>query len=275
MRPANWIVAATLALAVAAPPPALAWGSLGHRIIGEVAAKNFPASVPAFLRSADAVRRIGELAREPDRSRNAGEPHDADLDPAHFLDVSDDGTVLGGPKLAALPASRLDFDTALRAAGSNEYKAGYLPYAIMEGWQQLVKDFSLWRVDAAAMTLAKARADRKYFTDDRALRQLITLRDLGFWAHFVGDASQPMHVSVHYNAGGDGPNPEGFETTAGLHAKFETDFVNANIGEADVAALLRPYRDCTCTIQNRTQDYLIATQGVAGRGLSLREGRRL
>src|SRR5215469_5798150 len=139
----------SLALALCAAPPAFAWGALGHRIIGEVAARNFPKSVPAFLRGKGAVAAIGEFSREPDRSRDAGNPHDADLDPAHFVDLSDDGTVLGGPRLDALPADRHAYDTALRAAGADEYKAGWLPYSIIDGWQQLVKDFGLWRADVA------------------------------------------------------------------------------------------------------------------------------
>jgi hypothetical protein len=69
-----------------------------------------------------------------------------------------------------------------------------------------------------------------------------------------------MHVSIHYNGWGDGPNPEGFVTTAGLHAKFESDFVDAHVREQDVAAALRPYRDCGCSVQDHTQAYLIATQ---------------
>jgi hypothetical protein len=134
----------------------------------------------------------------------------------------------------------------------------------MDGWEQLVKDFSLWRAAAAGAKFAKAKSDRQWFANDRRLRELVTLRDLGVWSHFVGDAGQPMHVSVHYNGWGEGPNPQGFVTGPGLHAKFETDFVNANITPADVALLLRPYRDCACTIQVHTQDYLIATQALVG-----------
>jgi hypothetical protein len=248
-----------------APLPALAWGSLGHRFIGELAAKNFSPAIPAFLRTPEAGRRIGELAREPDRSRGAGQPHDGERDPGHFVDGADDGSVLGGPELAALPATRQDFDTALRAVGSTQYQAGFLPYAVMDGWQQLVKDFTLWRADVAGAKFAASEQDRQWYGDDRRLRQLLTLRDLGVWAHFVGDASQPMHVSVHYNGWGDGPNPQGFVTTAGLHAKFETAFVNANITEADVAARMRPYRDCACTIQVHTETYLLATQSLVNK----------
>ena len=240
--------------------PALAWGGKGHRIIGELAVRNFPATVPSFLRTPQAVTAIGELAREPDRSRDAGQPHDSDSDPGHFVDVLEDGTVLGGPRLDALPPSRQDYDTALRAAGSTEFKAGWLPYSLMDGWQQLVKDFVMWRADVAGGKFAKNAADKAWFAGDRRLRETITLRDLGVWAHYVGDASQPLHVSVHYNGWGDFPNPEGFAGAANFHSRFETAFVDANISPDDVAKRFRPRRDCACSIQGHVALYLSQTQ---------------
>ncbi len=260
-------LAAALLVLAACPGPALAWGGAGHRMIGELAARNFPKNIPSFLKSPAAIWRIGELAQEPDISRSAGQPHDADSDPGHFVDVSDDGSILGGPKLAALPATRRDYDNALRAVNSDEYKAGFLPYAIMDGWQQLVKDFALMRRDMAALKYAKkfamTAAQKKYYAQSLALRQILTLRDLGVWAHYVGDGSQPLHASVHYNGWGEGPNPQAFVTTPGLHAKFESDFVNANITPQDVAARLRPAAACGCDIQQRTQNYLAATAALA------------
>ena len=257
----RWLLAALLALA---PVQAWAWGGTGHRYIGELAVRHFPKEIPAFLRSKQAAAQIGLLAQEPDISRNAGKPHDDDSDPGHFVDASDDGSILGGPKLASLPATRKDYDSALRAAGTDEYKAGFLPYNIMDGWQQLVKDFALLRRDIAAQKYARefgmTAAEKSAYARSQALRQMLALRDLGVWAHYVGDASQPMHASIHYNGWGDGPNPEGFVTGPGLHAKFESDFVDRHVAEQDVARMLRPYRDCGCTIQEHVQTYLIATQ---------------
>ena len=251
------------ALLVMVPGAALGWGNAGHQMIGEVAARHFPAGLPHFLRTPLAARQIGLLSQEPDTSRGSGQPHDADLDPGHFLDLSDDGTVLGGPPLTALPPTRADYDTALRAVGSNEYKAGFLPYNIMDGYEQLVHDFALLRAYHGALSHAghfhlKAASVRGYAALV-SLRELITLRDLGYWAHFVEDASQPMHVSVHYNGWGSGPNPEGFVTTPGLHAKFESAFVSANVREADIEPLMRSLRPCEDTIQACTQAYLTAT----------------
>jgi hypothetical protein len=236
--------------------PASAWGAKGHRIIGIVAARNFPAEIPEFLRTQEAVARLGELAREPDRSRGSGNPHDQDRDPAHFVDVSDDGTILGGPLLAQLPANREDYDNALRAHGSDQYKAGWLPYSIMDGWQQLVKDFALWRADVAGEKFAKDPTDREWFAFDRRLRELITLRDLGEWSHFVGDGSQPLHATVHFNGWGNYDNPQGFTEATNFHARFETDFINANISEDDIARLMTPLNQCHCSIEAHTASYL-------------------
>jgi len=106
---------------------------------------------------------------------------------------------------------------------------------------------------------------RKLARGDVYLRQItfregLTIRDLGYLAHFIGDGSQPMHVSVHINGWGNYPNPQGFSTASGLHARFEGAFVRSWIMEQDISQKLTPYRDCRCTIQKRTTDYLAATQ---------------
>lgn len=250
---------AVLILAVT-PGDASAWGASGHRIIGELAIRALPDEVPQFLRTDDAVREIGELSREPDRWRGSGLEHDSERDPGHYVDVSDDLSILGGPKLAALPPTRRDYDTALRALGTNQYKAGYLPYSIVDGWQQLKADFAYWRVDLAGEKFAKSDEARAWFANDRVLHEMLAIRDLGVWSHFVGDGSQPMHVSVHYDGWGDYPNPEGFSSKHGIHLHFEGPFVHDNIGESDVASLVPAPRDCACSIEDRTAQYLSATQ---------------
>ena len=241
------------------PAQAFAWGSTGHRFIGEIAIQALPDEVPAFLRTAEVARQVGELAREPDRWRSSGDVHDKERDPGHFVNVRDDLSINGGPKLAELPPTRLDYDTALRAVGTTQYKVGYLPYSIIDGFQQLKTDFAYWRADSAGEKLAKTSATRDWFEHDRLLREALVIRDLGVWAHFVGDASQPMHASVHYDGWGDFPNPEGFSTQRGIHLHFEGAYVRANVNEADITAALPPYRDCGCAIEARTAQYLEAT----------------
>jgi hypothetical protein len=252
-----------IALSVAAfqvPAPAFAWGASGHRLIGVLALRDLPDDLPQFLKSDDAIWQAGELAREPDRWRGSGSVHDFERDPGHFINLDDDLTVLGGPSLSDLPKTRVSYDTALRDAGATQYKAGYLPYAIIDGWQQLRTDFAYWRVDVAGAKFTKDAKVRDWLERDRALHEMLALRDLGVWAHFVGDGSQPLHVSVHHDGWGDFPNPEGFTDKRGIHAHFEGRFVAQNIGEDDVRPLMAPYRDCSCAIEARTVGYLSETQ---------------
>ena len=113
-----------------------------------------------------------------------------------------------------LPVTREAYDTQLRAGGSTQYKAGYLPYSIIDGWQQVRKDFAYWRVAVKGAETATTPEERAWFEADRRLREKLTLRDIGIWSHYVGDASQPLHVSVHYNGWGDYPNPRGLHDQA-------------------------------------------------------------
>jgi hypothetical protein len=238
--------------------PALAWEDTGHRLVTGLAVEAFPAELPAFLRAPDTAWRLTELSREADRSRGAGQPHDADLDPGHFVDVDDAGKVLNGPALEALPPNREAYEKALQAAGTNSWKAGWLPYNIVDGWQQLAKDFAYWRAARVGERSGKTRAERRWFAADRKLREELIVRDLGYWSHFVGDGSQPLHVTLHFNGWGDFPNPNDY-TRDRVHAPFEGDFVSANARAAAVKAAMAPYRPCGCTVQVSTARFLQAT----------------
>jgi hypothetical protein len=234
---------------------ASAWGNAGHRMVGVLGVQALPEDLPGFLRTPQAVADIGELAREPDRWRGSGRVHDNMRDPAHFADVDDAGKVLGGPALDALPATRAEYETALRAVGADSAKAGWLPYAIIDGWQQLAKDFAYWRADTAGERLEKDPQHRAWLAGDRQRRERQIIFDLGVWAHYVGDATQPMHVSVHYNGWGEGPNPQGF-TNERIHVPFEGPFVRRNVTEAMVRARMRPYQACGKPIERCAADYL-------------------
>ncbi|HEX4710023.1 S1/P1 Nuclease [Phenylobacterium sp.] len=250
--------AAVLGLATVLPCAALAWGSAGHRMIGEAAMRALPPELPAFLHTPQAALDVGELSREPDRSKRAGRERDSDLDPGHFLDLSDDGTVLGGPKPSALPPTRADYETALRAVGQDSWKAGYLPYSIVMSWQKLSLDFAYWRVLTAAEANPAWAAHRDWFAADRRRREVQILEGIGQLSHYVGDGSQPLHVTVHFNGWGDFPNPQGF-TNAKIHAPFEGDLVRNSVAPAAVAAHMAPPRSCGCSIEQRTAELLTAT----------------
>ena len=246
---------AAFAAALGAAGSALAWGATGHRLIGVAAVQSLPESLPAFVRSPEAAADVGELAREPDRWKDAGKVHDVLRDPAHFVDLDDQGRILGGPDLKALPPTKADYDAALRAVGADSAKAGWLPYAIVDGWEQLAKDFAEWRADLAGLRLEKDPGHRAWLARDKVRREALTLRDLGALAHYVGDGSQPMHVSVHFNGWGPGPNPEGF-TTLRIHGPFEGPFVRDHVTLKGVRAAMAPPAGLHGSIMERTEGYL-------------------
>jgi hypothetical protein len=237
---------------------ALAWGSTGHRLIGREAVLALPAELPSFLRTQAAAEAVGELSREPDRWKDAGAAHDSDRDPGHYVNIGDDGTILGGPSIKALPTTRAGYDTVLRAVGADNWKAGYLPYSIIDGWQQLAKDFAYWRADVAGAAKTPDPAHRAWLAADGVARQALILRDLGTLSHYVGDASQPLHVTVHFNGWGPFPNPNGY-TQERVHGPFEGEFIRNNVSQETVRAAMAPYVDCRCGIAQWTSAYLAAT----------------
>jgi hypothetical protein len=115
----------------------------------------------------------------------------------------DDGPVVGLLPLSQLPTSREEYDTLLREKGFTQYKTGYLPYSIIDGWQQIRKDFAYWCAAVKGAETATTPEEKAWFEADRRLREKLTIRDIGIWSHYVGDASQPLHVSVHYNGWGN------------------------------------------------------------------------
>jgi hypothetical protein len=250
--------AAAAVCVLGAATAALSWGATGHRLIGVLAMRALPADLPAFLRTPAAAIEMGELAREPDRWRASGKLHDADRDPAHFVNVDDEGRVEGGPKLESLPATRQAYDTALRAVGDDASGAGWLPYAMADGWQQVVKDFAYWRITRAGERLAKTSQRRAWFAADRVRREALLLRDLGVLAHYIGDGGQPLHVTQHHSGWGEGPNPKGY-TTRRIHSPLEGAFVRAQVPEAEIRSRLSPYRPCTEAVERCTAIYLAAS----------------
>ncbi len=296
--------AAFLATAALAPANAFAWGHTGHVTVSRLAIQNLPAEVPAFLRTAQAAQEIGELGAEADvskgtglvnplnatypRIRTFGTVHDFERDNGHFIDfddsgdgVSNPGKVLGlvsltintsGTLPGFVPFSRRDYDTALRQAGTSitdhtQYD-GYLAHNMVDHWQQVRKDFALYRAFTAAIANPSTpAADKAYFQYQLGLRKTLTLRDIGYWSHFVGDASQPMHISIHYNGWDPNttgyPNPNGY-TLAPIHGPFEGAFVKRNITPALVQAKIGAYTDCGCIIEQRVLNYLAKSVAKIG-----------
>ncbi len=169
--PGLTVLLLALPIAVAPLGAALGWGATGHELVSGIGAELLPDELPAFVRTPDAIADIAVFGRELDRSKGAGDPHDKERDAGHFVGLDDAGLVAGLLALDALPATREAYDSALRAGSkATQYSAGYLPLAIVDGWQQLVKDFAYWRAASVGARTALDPADRAWFEADRASR---------------------------------------------------------------------------------------------------------
>ncbi len=245
-------VALVFILVLGSTTPTLAWGALGHRLVSASGEAALPPSMPDFLRSAAAIAEVGDLGPEADRLKSSGRTWNSDDDPGHYVDLAEDGTV-GGLALTALPPSREEFDTALRAAGTDQYKMGFLPYELIDGYQQITTDLAYWRVFAYGAVHAASPEDRAFFVFEKMLRETLTLRDIGYWSHFVGDASQPLHVSIHFNGWKEKyPN-----LARDPHGRFETALVRAGgATQALVSARMAPYTPWSGTYEAHLAAYL-------------------
>ncbi len=206
---------------VLAQPSAHAWGNEGHRIINKLAAGTLPADVPAFLRSQAAIDEIEYLGPEPDRWRSKAEPElNAAQAPEHYiaLELAD--------ALGPLPHKRLDFEAKVFAAGQRLEIVGLQPWETDEVWERLKAAMRQYRA-----LLAAGR-------DTKEVEAAIIFY-AGWLGHYVGDGSQPLHVTVNYN-GWVGPNPNGYTTEHQIHRQFEDPFVVANIHAPQVQAKMTP-----------------------------------
>ncbi|MGA3010059.1 MAG: S1/P1 nuclease [Terracidiphilus sp.] len=229
---------------LAQPPAAHAWGNGGHKMINKLAAKTLPADVPAFLRSPRAIAEIEYLGPEPDRWRSQAEPElSAAQAPEHFIDME------LADALGPLPHRRFDFEAKVFAAGQRPEKIGLQPWETEEVWE---------RLKAAMREYRKLSAAKQ---DVRPVEQAIIFY-AGWLGHYVGDGSQPLHVTIQYN-GWTGPNPNGYTTDHKIHWQFEGPFVEANMHEADVRATMTPAKaidgdmfDAYVAYLRNTQSYM-------------------
>jgi hypothetical protein len=235
------VLTLVLAGVAVAPVMVFAWGDVGHRIIGEAAARALPPSAPTFMRNA--ARQLAYLNPEPDRWRDRTENTiDPALDrataPEHFIDME---MVPPAALSGALKArDRFAFLDTIAAAGAKGSVMGLLPFRMLELTQQLRIDFRNWR--AASDSL-------KPWIEQRIID------DAGILGHYVADGSNPMHTSVHYN-GWTGPNPNGYAIDTRAHARFESIYVGANIKLADVTARMDTVARVFPDVRAAIVDYL-------------------
>jgi hypothetical protein len=192
-----------------APQPASAWGDEGHRWINRVAAEHLPADIPAFFKNA--APRLSFLGPEPDRWRDRKELFKALSEvnaPDHFIDIDKP------EEFTALPNDRYRYADWLRSRGKDPKDIGFLPYSILEGYQKVQVLFRLWRDPQQAAERDQIEQNIIYYA--------------GVLGHYVGDGSQPLHATVHYDGWTTSSNPDRF-TREQLHWRFEGEYVKAQI----------------------------------------------
>jgi hypothetical protein len=198
-------------------------------MINRLAVEKLPSDTPAFLHSAAAMDEIEYLGPEPDRWRSPGEPElNGAQAPEHFIDLE------LADMVGRLPRRRYDFIAALYAAGLTHpemaaqlrpEKTGLQPYVTTEVYERL----------KAAMR--EYRGPLAQGKDTRPAEQAVIFY-AGWLGHYVGDGSQPLHTTVHYDGWAGKENPNGYTTLHGIHWQFEGTFVAANLKASDVAPLM-------------------------------------
>src|SRR6202044_3563471 len=130
--------------------------------------------------------------------------------------------------LGPLPHKRFDFEAKAFAAGKRPEAIGLQPWETDEVWERLKAAMRQYRfMKAAGQDTKPVEAAIIFYA--------------GWLGHYVGDGSQPLHVTVQYN-GWTGPNPNGYTTEHRIHSQFEGTFVSANLAALDVKSKITPVK---------------------------------
>lgn len=224
-----------------------AWDYEGHHAVNELALDSLPSDFPAFVFTPETRTRITYLAGEADRWRNETSFRNGTglalahvNGPDHYLDLED--IYLYGLTPEKLPPLRYDFAGAIvkareahperfppidpaRDSDHTRELNGFLPWAIAENYEKLQSDFSTLaafeKFGGTPEEIANAKQDIVYV--------------MGVMGHFVGDASQPLHTTKHFN-GWVGANPNHYTTDHTFHQWIDGSFFRKT-GGIDVKKL--------------------------------------
>jgi len=181
------LTAAVLVLC-AVPSPSYAWGFTAHRLIMRRAIEILPAELEPFF----VAHRDELVARvvDPDMWRTIG----WDDDPNHFVNF-------GAPELGPAPFTNMprDYTAALQKFGPVTLdRLGRLPWREAEMFGDLQRAFA---------TLGDA--------NPFAVERIVVFAAAA--AHYIQDATQPLHASNNYNGQLSGQ--------LGVHSRFEAELI--------------------------------------------------
>jgi hypothetical protein len=231
MKRLSVLTLAILAFAHLGSRTSLAWDYTYHRLINEAALASLPTNFPAFVRTPAAADRIGFLSGEPDRWRNVKDLSFSHYSaPDHYLDLEE--LAVYGLKPESLPVFRYDFAAELigfrkahpdKCPPINEARnedhtrelIGFVPWAIAENYGKLKSNFSYLKTyeedGGTPEEIANAKENIIYV--------------MGTMGHFVGDAGQPLHTTIHHH-GWVGANPQHYRTNSSFHAWIDSGYLN-------------------------------------------------
>ena len=205
-----------------------AWGAKGHQMQARVALSTLPNTMPVFFRGAS--DEMSMLISEPDRWRNAEQPA---LDEVTGVNHTFRWEIAPKP----LPANRNFFIIELAKQGKIDAKTGGLrefgtsPYGIQEWAEMLTGAFRRWRAmkEGTPTEIAQKRMHEKSI-----------LFIAGVLGHWVTDASNPIHSSIHVHGWHSSvPNPNGYVGKKDdPHGRYEGAYVNRVVEQQDVSALV-------------------------------------
>jgi hypothetical protein len=226
---------------------ARAWDYEGHRLVNQLALASLPTNFPSFVFTPAARERIAFLSGEPDRWRSTPDLALKHCNgPDHYLDIEDLAPM--GLKPSNVSPLRYVFTAQLAVARQknpgafapidaardpDQTKAlpGFLPWTINEYAGKLKSAFSYLREferGGTAEEVANAQANIIYL--------------MGVMGHFVGDGSQPLHTTRHYN-GWVGDNPNRYTTTNKIHSWIDGGYLNRiGLKPMELFAKVRPAR---------------------------------
>jgi hypothetical protein len=138
----------------------LGWGAIGHKIINQAGAKDFPD--PSIL-GPTIVQRLTDSAAVPDT--RSGKPYE----PLHFMDMD---------RLTEFSTHSITHD---RVTLFQEHGEAYIRNTV---------GFLPWVIDSVMTALTNQMQNKNWN------KAWSTAADLG---HYIGDAHQPLHTTMNYN----------------------------------------------------------------------------
>lgn len=254
------ILSAAAALSLFAPHLARAWDYEGHRIVNQLGLATLPADFPAFVKDPAAQERIAFLAGEPDRWRNTPETTLQHFNaPDHYIDVEDLEPYGLDPH--SLSHFRYEFTGQLAVqrhlhpekfpaidASKNKDKTrtltGFLPWTIAEFYGKLKSEFSY----------LKAFEEGGGTPEEIANAKQNILYTMGVMGHFVGDASQPLHTTKHFN-GWVGENPNHYATNTTFHSWIDGGYIRKiKLTAGDLKGKVRPAKSLGAAPDAKSQE---------------------